>query len=91
MSQNKNDSKLVKIEIKYFTEETAKDPFQTDSIKFTNEGLKSLKEICSDPTNAIVLAVQLALKLKRFDAAAAGDFTIETKNKKGDLKVPDWK
>lgn len=92
MDQNTENWKKVKLEIQYFSDETAANPQHTDSITFKNEGLESLKEIHSNPTKAIMMALQLALKLKRFDPNSKGVFKIESKEKKkGDLEIPEWK
>ena len=87
--------KKIKVEIKYYANEDddveKATPVHTDSIVFQDEGLASLKEIHPNPTNAIVMAIQLALRLRRFDANARGDFKIESRYKKGNLDIPEWK
>jgi hypothetical protein len=64
MKSDSNNWKKVKIEISYLNEDENK-PVHIDTIQFKDKGLESLKEIDSNPTKAIVLALQVALKLKR--------------------------
>ena len=85
---------IVHIVIKYFkTEEEAMADraHDTDIVEFKHETLSALKEIHPNPTKAIVMALQMALKLRRFDERSSGTFFIQSENRKGEFDVPEWK
>jgi hypothetical protein len=85
----KSLKKLV-IKVEYY-EKSENDIAKTDVIEFNPDGIAEISEIDADPTKAIVLALQIALKLKRFDTEDKGDFKIQSKSMQGSLDVSEWK
>jgi hypothetical protein len=62
-----------------------------DILEFTDEGLDALKEIDEDPKKAVFIALQIAVKMKRFDTDSRGSFTLQSQRMKGKFEVPEWR
>lgn len=82
----------VLVKIQHFSDEALTAPdLLDDSLEFKGEGLEMLKEIHPDPKKAIILALQIATKLKRFDTDSHGNFTVQSQRMKGKFEVREWK
>ncbi len=62
-----------------------------EKLEFTDEGLVALREIDEDPKKAVFLALQIAIKMKRFDESATGSYELSSQKMKGKFEIPEWR
>lgn len=77
---------IKKVEVIIKTYKDSETPDE-ETLEFTDEGLDMLLKIDEVPKDAILIALQLAHKLRDYGRS----FTVQSQRYRGDIEVPGWK